>query len=83
MKEILVTIFVLSLNQEFDLFLPINMKVKEAIDLIQKNLVELSDGNYIVNQNPILYSEVSGKTINMNNIVKYSGLTNGCKVLLK
>ncbi|MBE6157754.1 MAG: hypothetical protein E7160_03055 [Firmicutes bacterium] len=83
MKEILVTIFVLPLNQEFDLFLPINIKVQDALQLIQTNIVELSDGNYVVNPQAMLYSEVAGKIINPNNIVKYSGLKNGCKVLLK
>ena len=83
MDEILVTIYVLSLEQEYDLFLPINMNMKDAIVLIQKTLVELSDENYEVVSNPLLYSEDEGKLINLNNIVKFSGLKNGCKVLLK
>lgn len=83
MSEILITIFVLSLEQEYDMFIPINMPMKEAIDLIQKNLVDLSQENYEIIENPVLYSEIDGKVINQNNIVKFSGLFNGCKVLLK
>lgn len=83
MNEILVTIYVLGLEDEFDLFLPIGISMREAIDMIQKVLVELSNGNYVISENPILYSQTSGKLINLNNIVKFSGLKNGCKVILK
>lgn len=83
MSEILITIYVLSLGQEFDIFLPIGMKVAEALDLIQNTVYELSLENYEKVENPLLYSEDTGKVINANNIVKFSGLKNGCKVLLK
>ena len=82
MKEILVTIYVLSLQEEFDIFIPIKFNVNEAIDLIQDSIVNLSNGNYQKVENPLLYEE-SGKVINGNNAVKYSGLKNGCTVLLK
>ena len=82
MKEILVTIYVLSLQEEFDIFIPIKFNVKEALDLIQDTLVNLSNGNYEKVDNPLLYDE-NGKVINSNNAVKYSGLKNGCTVLLK
>ena len=81
MKEILVTIYVLSLQEEYDLFLPISLNVNDAINLIQDAIVEMSEGNYEKKEVAYLYSE-SGKVINSNNPVKYSGLTNGCKVLM-
>ena len=42
MKKILVTIYVLSLQQEFDVFIPIAMNMKDAISLIQDSIVKLS-----------------------------------------
>lgn len=82
MSEILITIYVLSLNEEYDMFLPIGMKVIEAIDLIQNTIVEMSLGNYEKVESPLLYNE-EGLLINTNNIVKYSGIKNGSKILLK
>lgn len=83
MNKILITIYVLSLNQSYDMFLPITMQMTECMDLIQNTIKELSDDMYEINEKPILYNEFDGKIININNIVKFSGLKNGCKVLLK
>lgn len=83
MNKILVTIYVLALNKSFDLFLPSTMLMSEAITLIQSTIKEISEGVYEINPSPILYNEFDGKLINLNNIVKLSGLKNGCKVLLK
>lgn len=81
MDEILVTIYVLSLQKEFDLFLPINIHMNDAMNLIQMGIQELDD-NYEIIPNPILYCENFNQVINMNNTVKFSGLQNGCKVLI-
>lgn len=81
MEKILITIYVLSLQKEFDIFLPINVHMNQALDLIQNSILDLDD-NYQVISNPILYCEQNGKIINVNNTVKFSGLQNGCKVLL-
>lgn len=83
MKKILVTIYVLGLNEEFDVFIPINLNLGEALDLIQNSIVELTDYNFQKLDNPRLYTENGAKIANLENLVKYSGLTNGCKVLLK
>lgn len=82
MKEILVTIYVLSLQQDFDMFIPIKFNMNEAIDLIQDTIVNLSNGNYQKVEHPLLFTD-SGNVVNNNNNVKYSGLKNGSKVILK
>lgn len=81
MKKILVTIYVLSLQQEFDVFIPIAMNMKDAISLIQDSIVKLSNENYQKKDNVILFNE-EGKIINLNNKAKFSGLNNGSKVIL-
>lgn len=81
MKKILVTIYVLSLQQEFDVFIPIAMNMKDAISLIQDSIVKLSKENYKKKESVILFNE-DGKIINPNNKVKFSGLNNGSKVIL-
>ena len=82
MDKILVTIYVLTLEEEYDVLLPINLNMKEALDLIQKTIKELSSDVYEINSEAILYNE-AGQLINTNNNVRSSGLSNGCKILLK
>lgn len=81
MNKILVTIYVVSIDKEFDLFIPIGKKVSDIIDLIQDSVVDLSNGNYQKKKDALLYNS-AGFIININNIVKYAGLKNGCKLCL-
>ena len=81
MNKILITIYVVSLNEEYDIFLPIGLKFDEIIDIIQDSLCELSNNNYQKKENVDLYTS-TGLIINKNNIVKFSGLKNGIKLLL-
>ncbi len=83
MNEILVTVFVLGLGEEYDIFLPIGIKMSDGIAMIQNTIRELSEDNYVVHDDAKLYSSLDGKLINLENVVKFSGLKNGCKVLLK
>jgi len=81
MNKILVTIYVISIDEEFDLFLPIGVKVINALDIIQDSIVELSGNNYTKRSDVKLYT-FDGLTINNNNVVKSSGIKNGMKLLL-
>lgn len=82
MDKILVTVYAATIDDNFDIFIPINLKVKVATDLIQKVINDLTDGNYLINENALLYDAITGYVININNIVKDSGMINGCKLLL-
>lgn len=81
MNKILVTIYVLALDENYDLLLPINLKMSDVYEVIQNTIYDLSNGNYIKHDN-VLLIDSKGKAINNNNIVKFSGLKNGCKVIL-
>ena len=82
MDQILVNIYVLTIDDNFDMFIPINENVSNLITKIQKSIYELSNEEYVINPNAVLYNGIDGKIINPNNIVKFSGLTNGSRLLL-
>jgi hypothetical protein len=81
MEKILVSIYVLSIDETYDLLLPINLKMTDALDLIQNSIAELSSNNYVKHEDVILLNSESF-AINTNNVVRLSGLTNGCRVVL-
>ena len=83
MKRILVTVFVLCIGEQYDLFIPIDMNMSDAIGLMQKSIYELTNEEYIIKKDKavMLYDE-DGKVINTNNVVKFSGLKNGSRVLM-
>ena len=82
MDKILVTVYAATIDESYDIFIPINIKVKTATELIQRVINNLSDETYLINENALLYDAVTGYIINTNNIVKDSGIKNGCKLLL-
>ena len=57
MNKLLVSVFVLCLENQYDLMIPINISVKDAIELIQKSIFELTDHSYQINYNACLYDE--------------------------
>lgn len=81
MNKLLLTIYVFSLDETYDILLPVNLKMTEALDLIQNTLVELSGNNYVKHSDVILMNSES-RIINSKNVVRLSGLTNGCKLIL-
>ena len=81
MNKILVTVYVLSLDESYDILVPINLKMIEVFDLIQNTIYELSSNNYIKHDDVRLLNK-DGKDINSKNMVRLSGLTNGCRVVL-
>lgn len=82
MNKILVSVKVPTIEEEYDLFIPIGEKMGEVLLLIQKSIHELSGGYYVINETANLYDSIGGKVINKNNIVRFSGLKNGSKVIL-
>ncbi len=82
MDKILISVYVLAIDEEYDMFIPINEKVSNVVDLIQQSVNELSGGYYQINSKALLYNGIDGNIINSNNIVKFSGLKNGSRLLL-
>ena len=83
MDQLLVSVYVISINEEFDMYIPINMKVTDLINFIKENIVEETAGAYEPKEALKLYDVTTTKLINSNNIVKYSGIKFGSKLLLK
>ena len=81
MDKILVTIYVLSIDEQFDVFLPIGKTVSYILDYIQDSIVDLSNNNYVKKENVLLYLS-NGLIVNPNNTVKYSGIKNGSMLCL-
>ena len=76
MNKILINLYIPSLDENYNLFIPINKKVgtiKNTIISTTKNLVE---GNY-----KLLLLE-SGNIVDDNVYVKNSGIVNGSRLIL-
>ncbi|MDO5011795.1 MAG: hypothetical protein Q4E31_13290, partial [Intestinibacter bartlettii] len=69
-NKINVDVFVPSLNETYNLFIPVNKTVGEVIKLINKAVCELSDGEFLVVNNLSLINTYSGEVYNLDSSVK-------------
>lgn len=81
-NKILVELIVPEIEERFDIYLPINKKIGSIINLLQKSVVELSDGDYVPTNNTILYNGETGDNYDINKIVKETDIRNGTKLVL-
>lgn len=82
MNKVLVLVYVPLLEQQYDILIPINRKIGTIKRILANTIVELSDGNFQMNQNFKLYDKETGKKYDNDVYVKNSGIVNGTKLIL-
>ena len=81
MNKILVQIYIPTLSEEYDIFLPINKKIVNIVYLIQRALVDINP-EYKINENIKLCDRMTGDLIDVNSTIKDSNIRNGSKLML-
>lgn len=81
-NKILVKVYVVSISEEYDIYIPTNESIKGIIGLIVKSVSELSDGVLPVNDNYCLLNCENNFLYNYSSIVRNTDITNGKKLFL-
>lgn len=81
-EKILVMIYVPTLEQEYDMYIPIVKKIGVVKKLIMDVIEEASEGNFINDGCKFLYDKITGEKLNENEFVKNSNIKNGSKLIL-
>lgn len=69
------------LDKKYELLVPIDRRIHELINLLRKNIPELSE-NYYKENEPNLYNKSTGEIYDMNLIIKNSNIKTGTRLLL-
>ena len=69
------------LDKKYELLVPIDRRIYELINLLKKNIPELSE-NYYQNKEPYLYNKSTGKMYDMNLLIKDSDIKIGTRLVL-
>lgn len=80
--KVLVEVLVPSLDKSFDVYLPINRRIGNIINLLNKALVEESNGEYVGSNNTMLYDSISGQSYAINSLLRETNIRNGSIVVL-
>ena len=83
MKEkILVELSVPNLDQTFDIFLPLNKSVGNIIGLLNKSLVDLSNGVFVASDSNFLYNKTTGERYDISMPLYKTNIKNGTRLIL-
>lgn len=81
-NKILVKVYVVSISEEYDIYIPVNESIKGIIELIVKSVSELSDRILPVNDNYCLLNCENNFLYNYSLIVRDTDIINGKKLFL-
>lgn len=81
-NKILIEVYVPLMEKEYDVFIPINKKIKNVTKLINEAVVDLSNGCLPLNPKVKLYNRRGGLLLDPYKNVKEAGLVNGSQVIL-
>ena len=70
------------IEQSYDIYIPINKKIKNVIILISDAIYELSNNCFKKTNNLYLVNKDTAQILNLYASVKDSGLQNGSKLIL-
>ena len=82
MNKLLVTIQIPTIEQSFDLFIPINKKVGTVKKYIVKAIDDITSGLMVEKESYALFDVDTGKKYPNNIYVKDSGIKNGARLML-
>ena len=77
-NKFLINLYVLSLDRNFEIFIPVDEKIGNILKLIENSLTEYN----VVKHDSILFSLFSGQIYNNNDIVRNTDIKNGVKLIL-
>ena len=82
-NKILIEVIVPLLEENFEIYIPVNKRISTVIKLIEKSLNEITNGYYPTQkENSVIIDEESGRVFDVNLTVKESKMINGSKIIL-
>lgn len=81
-NKILLEVFIPLIEEEYDVFVPVNKTMGTIKKIIEKGIIDLSDNGYTVKEDTNLYSKETGDIYNVNLKLTETDLKNGSQVIL-
>lgn len=82
MEKVLIEVYVPVLSTSWDMFIPQQIQMSDALEMIKKAVSDLSDRRFTANSNTAICHREDGTILNINLSVYELGLKNGSKLML-
>ena len=81
-NKVCVELIVPSIEERYDVFLPVSKNTLETIYLLSKAINEMSDGNFPISNKISLMDVNTGVFVDMNKTIYENKILNGTKLVL-
>ena len=82
MNKVLVRLYVPMMEKQFDIWIPLNKRVYNVINLLTKAIDEFCKGYYKPEKMPVLYNKATAEVYDVNLTVKETTIRNGTELIL-
>ncbi len=81
-NKVIVDLIVPSIEEKYNVFIPVNKKTIEIIFLLNKAINDMTDGNFIMRDDLSLINASNGTVYDLDNTVLENKILNGTKLIL-
>ena len=81
-NKILIEIYVPSIDEEYEIYIPTNESIKKVLELIVKSVFELSDSNLSLEQQHYLLDPDTSSIYMNDQIIRDTNIKNSKKIIL-
>lgn len=81
-NKVLVELYIPSIDEIYNLYLPVNRKIGNIIILLNKSLFELTNGTFIGTDSTLLYNRLTGERYSTNSLLRETNIRNGTSLVL-
>ena len=82
MEKTLINLFVPSVQEEYDLFAPSDLKVSELVSVLAIGVEDLSNGHYSISNKEKLLRTNPDAVLNPQKSLRESGVKNGTRLIM-
>ena len=81
-NKILIHLSIPDIDEEYDLFIHVNIRIGTLIKLLNKSLSELSSGIFVGNNKRKLYNTIDSNYYDINALILKTNIRNGSHLIL-
>jgi hypothetical protein len=81
-NRVLIKLFIPMIEQQYDVWIPLEKPIYIIVKLLTQKVNELSRGHYQVKETPVLYDKITGKPFDPKITVKEANIRNSTEVIL-
>ena len=81
-NKVLVELYVPTIDEIYNLYLPVNRKIGNIIALLNKSLTEVTNGEFVGNEYTMLYNRNTGEMYDVNLSLRKTNIRNGSSIVL-